>query len=78
MNNKKVVILNNNEIEKFNDYSCKLGTCKNAFNLLVRCIEEDISESPTDMISLIYVVYFYIEILKKEFTEFLDECNILL
>lgn len=78
MNNEKAVILNNNEIERFNEYSCKLETCKNVINLLVRCMEDDISESPLDIISFVYVIDSYIKSLKTEFTEFLDNCNILL
>lgn len=45
---------------------------------MIRCLEEEIFESPIDMISLIYVLFSYAENLKKDFTEFLDKCNILI
>lgn len=78
MENKKTVALNYDQIEKFNDYSCDLGTLKRAFNTVVMQIEDDMFDSSGDIICILYIIYSYIENLKKNFTEFLKECDILL
>lgn len=78
MENKKVVALNYDQIEKFNDYSCDLGNLQRAFNAIVMQIEDDMFESSGDIICILYILESYLENLKKNFTDFLEECDILL
>lgn len=78
MDNKKYVTLNNDQIEKFNNYSCELGTLKTAFNVMIEYIENNDSNTSINSLCMLYIVYSYIENLKNKFTEFLNECGILL
>lgn len=76
---KNQIVLNENAIEKLNEFSYDISTLKQSFNLLLHCLHEDVYiESPVEQISLCHVVSNYIETLKSNFTEFLQEQNILL
>lgn len=76
---EKEIILNENAIEKLNEFSYDISTLKQSFNLLLYCLEEEIYiDTPIEQISLCHVLYNYMETLKLNFTEFLKEQNILL
>lgn len=73
------IVLNENAINKLNNFSYDISTLKQSFNLLQYCLEEDAYiETPIEQISLCHVLYNYMESLKSNFTEFLQEQNILL
>lgn len=77
MGKEEFIMLNREQIEKFNDYSCNLGTLKRVFDTTIEYIENETTET-INSICLLYVVHSYVENLKKNFTEFLKECDILL
>lgn len=78
-NNEKQIILTEDAINRLNEFSYNISTLKQSFNLLQYCLEEDTYiETPIEQISLCRVLYNYIETLKSNFTEFLQEQNILL
>ena len=77
MDKEKFVTLDNEQIEEFNEYSRNLGMLKYALYSIIEHIENENSES-INSICMLYIAYSYIENLKKNFTEFLKECDILL
>lgn len=78
-NEENQIVLNENAIEKLNEFSCDISTLKQSFNLLLYCLEEEIYiDTPIEQISLCYVLYNYMDTLKSNFTEFLQEQNLLL
>lgn len=72
------IILDNDGIEKLNDYSCNLGTFKRTYKLFLESYENDVLGSEGEIISLLYVMYSYLEKLKSDITRFLEEYKILL
>lgn len=76
MDEEKYITLNSKQIEKFNEYSCNLGTLKYAFYIVIEYIENKTIDT-INTTCLLYIVYTYIENLKKNFTEFLKDCDIL-
>lgn len=77
--NENRIVLNENAIEKLNEFSYDISTLKQSFNLLLYCLEEEIYiDTPIEQISLCHVLYNYLETLKSNFTEFLQEENLLL
>lgn len=73
------IVLNENAVNKLNEISYDISTLKQSFNLLLYCLEEEIYiDTQIEQISLCHVLYNYMETLKSNFTEFLQEQNILL
>lgn len=77
--NKKQVILNENAIEKLNEFSSDITVLKQGFNLLLYCLaNETYMDSPVEQVSFCYILYNYMQTLKSNFIDFLQEENIIL
>ncbi len=75
---KKQIILDSDGIEKLNDYSCDLGTFKRTYKLFLESYENEVLGSEGEIICLLYVMYSYVEKLKNDIVNFLEDHKILL
>lgn len=75
--NKKQIVLNENEINKLNEFLYCLITLKQTFSFILYCLEQKIyKNSKSELISSCYVINNYIKTIKSNFSEFLEEYNI--
>lgn len=79
INKEKAVILNEKAINKLNEYLGDLGILKSTYNLFTYCLEEEIYvESKSEIDSFAYILQLYVQKLKSDFGNFLQEENLLL
>lgn len=75
--NTEQIVLSEKEINKLNEFLYRLITLKQSFSLILYCLEQKIyKNSKVELISSCYVINNYIETIKSNFSEFLEEYNI--
>lgn len=76
---EKEIILNENAINKLNEYFGDLGILKSTYNLFMYCLEEEIYvDTKSEIDSFAYVLQLYVQKLKSDFGNFLQDENLLL
>lgn len=80
MKNKETqIVLDENIINKLNEYLGDLGILKSTYNLFLYCLENEIYVyTKSEIDSFAYILQLYIQKLKSDFANFLQEENLLL